>query len=253
MNILIISASYYPIQSPRSFRTYELARELSEKGHNVSLLVPKINNDSIHYSSKYKIKHIELNLNHNYITSNSSIFKNRILSRVMLKLFDYPSILYYYYLRNYSIDLSNIDAVISIAVPYSTHWGVSRWKTKFSFKWIADCGDPYYGFGKKIFQKAFYLRWFSDYCLSKSDYITVPIEGAKKAYNPKLHSKIKIIPQGVRIEEYLINKSFERSTSEIQTIGYAGSFIPNRRDPRPFIDHILSKKYKFKFIVLYQR
>jgi H2-forming N5,N10-methylenetetrahydromethanopterin dehydrogenase-like enzyme len=38
---LIISRSFYPINSPRSFRSTELAKELARNGHDIIVLTPK--------------------------------------------------------------------------------------------------------------------------------------------------------------------------------------------------------------------
>jgi hypothetical protein len=43
--ILIISRSFYPMNSPRSFRTTELAKEMASNGHDITLLLP-YNNQS---------------------------------------------------------------------------------------------------------------------------------------------------------------------------------------------------------------
>lgn len=45
MRILIVSGSYYPDKTPRSFRTTELARELVRQGHKVDVFIPSNNID----------------------------------------------------------------------------------------------------------------------------------------------------------------------------------------------------------------
>src|SRR5690606_8098316 len=39
-NILILSRTFYPENSPRSFRTTELAKELARQEHGVTVLLP---------------------------------------------------------------------------------------------------------------------------------------------------------------------------------------------------------------------
>src|SRR6056297_1629532 len=39
--ILIVSRSFYPMNSPRSFRTTELAKEFARQGHKVTVLTPR--------------------------------------------------------------------------------------------------------------------------------------------------------------------------------------------------------------------
>ena len=38
--ILIISSAFYPFNSPRSFRTTELAKEFARRGHQVKVITP---------------------------------------------------------------------------------------------------------------------------------------------------------------------------------------------------------------------
>jgi len=99
---------------------------------------------------------------------------------------------------------SGYDLLISIAVPHPIHWGVAcawRQKNPIALTWIADCGDPYYGQENDTFRPPIYFKWLENWALGKATYISVPTEGAILAYNPKLESKIKIIPQGFRFED----------------------------------------------------
>ena len=50
--ILIISKFFYPANTPRSFRTTELAIELAKQGHDVTVLTPKL---EIH--NEFEVKH----------------------------------------------------------------------------------------------------------------------------------------------------------------------------------------------------
>src|SRR6056297_3312157 len=54
--ILIVSRSFYPMNSPRSFRTTELAKEFARQGHDVTVLTPK--KESIHneFEKKHNLK-----------------------------------------------------------------------------------------------------------------------------------------------------------------------------------------------------
>ena len=53
--ILIVSRSFYPENSPRSFRTTELVKEFARKGNNVTVLTPKIDEIHIPFEKKHKI------------------------------------------------------------------------------------------------------------------------------------------------------------------------------------------------------
>ena len=54
-NIVIISYATYPSNSPRHFRTDELAKEFARLGHNVTLYVLKGQYDYSSYEKKYNI------------------------------------------------------------------------------------------------------------------------------------------------------------------------------------------------------
>ena len=74
-------------------------------------------------------------------------------------------------------------------------------KPKTAKKWIADCGDPFMGAKLETFRKPFYFKYFEkDFC-RKADYITVPAEGAKKAYYSEFLGKIRVIPQGFNFKQ----------------------------------------------------
>jgi len=52
--ILIVSGEFYPLNTPRSFRTTELAKEFARQGHEVTVLTPK---DPKHtnFEKKYRL------------------------------------------------------------------------------------------------------------------------------------------------------------------------------------------------------
>ncbi len=131
------------------------------------------------------------------------------LSRVMLSLFEYPFVELMFRVRKALQTESGFDLLISIAVPYPVHWGVLMARNKkhaIAPVWVADCGDPYTGFEKSIFYKAFYLKMLSAAVYKKCDFITVPFNGAINAYPQKFHSKIRIIPQGFNLAEIEVFK-----------------------------------------------
>src|SRR5699024_9608908 len=53
--ILIVSRSFYPMKSPRSYRTTELVKEFAREGHEVTLLTVK--NEEVHrpFEEKYGV------------------------------------------------------------------------------------------------------------------------------------------------------------------------------------------------------
>ena len=56
MRILIVSGDFYPNNSPRSFRTTELVKEMSKLGHDVTLYIPNFGIDYSEFTEKYPVK-----------------------------------------------------------------------------------------------------------------------------------------------------------------------------------------------------
>ena len=147
--ILIVSRTFYPANSPRSFRTTELANEFARMGHAVTILVPK--NDDEHFTLEkeygYTIKDLG---SPKYKQINTSPNKHistilRGLRRLLLLLLEYPEIEYLFKVRKALMKEKGYDLLISIAVPYPIHWGIAWARKKnhsISKIWVADCGYP---------------------------------------------------------------------------------------------------------------
>jgi len=254
MKILIIGNSFFPENSPRSFRTTELVKEFAARGNEVTVIIPKNNESHIEFEKKYKVKIINLgrkkwkdiDLSHG---GKTTILLKRIIRRSLDMFFDYPSIEWMFKVKKALRDKSGYDLLISIAAPHPIHWGVSRvWKKdkRIARTWIADCGDPFMGTTTDTFRKPFYFKYVEKSWCKKADYISVPFNGAKEAYYKEFRNKIKIIPQGfnfkdVKLKEYIPNK--------IITFAYAGELIPGSRDPKELIKYLLNLEIDFKFIL----
>lgn len=254
-NILIISRSFYPDISPRSFRTTELAKEFAKQGHYVTVLTHKKKENSIYFNfeTKYniKIKNLGKNIlprikfgNNKYI----NLFK-RAFSRGLNLLFVYPDIELVVLVRRALVREKNYDLLISIAVPHSTHWGVALSRNKKIAKtWVADCGDPFMGTNTDSFKKLFYFEYIEKWWSKKADYITVPFKGSVEAYYKEFHNKIKVIPQGFNFNEIKIDEE-NYKPNRVPTFAYIGLLISGSRDPRPFIEYLLELNIEFKFIL----
>lgn len=254
--ILIVSRSFYPINSPRSFRATELVKEFARQGHEVTLITPKNNTEHIAFEKEYgvtikdigkqKFKGIDLSKGNKY-----SILFKRVLRRVLIQLFQYPDIELMFQVKRALKNEKGYDLVISIAVPHTIHWGTAWARTikkPIASTWVADCGDPFMVSTLDTFNKMFYFKFFEKYWCRKTDYITVPIEGARNGYYKEFNHKIKVIPQGFNFDEIAINpKNYK--VNKIPTFAYAGGFIPGTRDPKKFITYLLSLNIEFKFIV----
>ena len=254
--ILIVSSSFYPANSPRSFRTTELVKEFARQGHEVTLLTIKDDEYHIPFEERYGITIKDLGpLQFPEITLNGdrgvSRFFKRIMRRGLLQLLEYPNIELLFRVKNALKTESGYDILISIAVPHPIHWGVAKamkGKAKVADLWIADCGDPYMGSEIDSFNKMFHFKYLEKEFCRKTDVITVPVEDAKLGYYPEFRDKIEVIPQGFRFDEVEIDHSSYHK-HEVPTFAYAGGFIPGGRDPRPFLNHLLSANCDFKFII----
>ncbi len=146
-------------------------------------------------------------------------------------------------------DEDNYDLLISIAVPHTIHWGVAKARkinphlTKI---WVADCGDPYLKVQSDTFQKMPYFKYVELWWGKKADFLSVPIQDAIKAYHPAIRSKIKIIPQGFKFSDL---KPIKIHKNKIPTFAYGGGFIPNKRDPRNFLEYLIELDQDYLFYI----
>jgi hypothetical protein len=255
-SILIVSRSFYPINSPRSFRTTELAKELARQGHAVTVLTPK------------RPEHRDFEQEHNLIIQDlgapkwkevkltgkgARLMFKRGLRRGLNLFLEYPNLEFYFKvkraLQQKKKNKEHYDLLISIAVPYPIHWGVAAiWKKKKNIAktWVADCGDPFMGQENDTFKHPVYFKYVEKWFCKKADFITVPVETAIPAYYPEFHHKIKIISQGFNFEEI---KLASYKQNEIPHFAYAGGLIPGRRDPKDFLDFLVNYPHQYKFYI----
>jgi len=256
MKILIISRSFYPMNSPRSFRTTELVKEFSRKGHEVILLTHKQDNVHIPFEDKYNVKIEDLGKSKIFkidITKGNkfSILCKRLIKRMLLQLIEYPNIELMFQVRNKLKAKESIyDLLISIAVPFPIHWGVAWSRNKnnrIAKVWVADCGDPFYYNIHDSFKKFFYFKYIEKWYSRKTDYISIPFEGLKKYFFKEFESKYRVIPQGFNFDN---TKIYDKPIkNDVVTFAYAGGFIKTARDPKKFLDFLVTKNTPFKFIV----
>lgn len=251
--ILIVSRSFYPMNSPRSFRTTELAKEFARQGHEVTVLTPKIsqhlafekeNNVVIKDLGQQTWNSIELK------GSGLTLLMRRVIRRFTNLLFEYPEIELMGMVKRALKKENGYDMLISIAVPYPIHWGVaSVWEkeNKPAKIWVADCGDPYMGKENDSFKVPFYFKYVEKWFFKKVDYITVPTIGSKRGYYKEFYPKIKVIPQGFRFED-IKTKAIHQVEGKIK-FAYAGAFMPGRRDPREFCDYLLQQNKNYEFYI----
>ncbi|MGC4041435.1 MAG: glycosyltransferase [Flavobacterium sp.] len=253
--ILIVSNGFYPEISPRSFRATELAKELVRKGHQVTVCT--------HFRDGLEAFAVQ----HNFSLidlgklswprpvvkgSGIGLLVRRVVARFSTLLLEYPTIQLIPLVKKALRNQNGYDALISIAVPYPIHWGVAKiWSNKkpIAKVWIADCGDPYMGQENDTFKPPFYFGYLEKKFCRKANYITVPTQNSIPGYYPEFHDKIKVIPQGFRFEDVAL---FDGLPDQEKTVfGYAGMFIPGRRDPSEFLNYLngLDENHKFEFHV----
>jgi len=253
--IIIVGNSFSPENSPRSFRTTELAKEFAKQGHDVTVLIPKDEKNHNVFEKEHRIKIIDLGKKaYKEIDIGKggkiSLFIKKVLRRLLNLLFEYPDIGLMFSVKRKLKKASGYDLLVSIAVPFPIHWGVA-WarskKNQIASVWVADCGDPFYFNEHDSFKKLFYFKYFEKWFSRKADVIAIPFEGLKKYFFKEFNTKYKVIPQGFNFNDIdLYEKPVQ---NEIITFAYSGGFIKNNRDPRKFLDYLLSVKKPYKFIV----
>lgn len=246
MRILIVSGFFYPQNTPRAFRTTELAKEFARLGHDVHVYFPQSEFDYSDFEKQnpnIQIRHIP--------SIGGAAPRNRVgytLWRLANIFVAYPSIKYFKILKKILKDEKDYDLLVSVAVPHPIHWGIGRIykKRKIAKTWIADCGDPYMLCKTDSHNAPSYMRYFEDLWCKRCDYISVPTETSFTGYYPEYHSKIRVIPQGFNFESVSLPKY---TVNKVPTFVFAGIFIKGKRDPHKLMDFLVSIDKPFCFKV----
>lgn len=250
LNILIVGHYFPPFNTPRAFRAYELGEELARQGHHVTFRVLKGEYDYSEIENE-NLQVLGLGKSHlGNVDSRGYYSKNWILRGMAKYLvsYEFPSIELMWMITRTIKNISEYDLVISVAYPYPVHWGIGRLIQRLPQNkrplWISDCGDPYTGNPMAHFFSGFKRveRWWGNL----TDYITVPIESARKAYFPEVHDKIRVIPQGFNFRDIRLA---EYEKNEVPTFIFSGMIYKDTRDPSSFIEYLLQKSVPFKFII----
>jgi len=253
--ILIVSRSFYPMVSPRSFRTTELVKEFAHQGYKVTLLTVKNEDYHISFEKEYGVTIKDFGpLRFPKVKPGKNGLLNRIgwiAQRVLGLLFEYPDIELVFKVKR-ALELEkNYDLMVSIAVPHPVHWGVALARNsehRIAKTWVADCGDPYMGFKMDRFNKPFYFKYLEKHFCRKADFISVPIEEAKEAYYAEFRNKIEVIPQGFKFDEIKSNGALSKN-NEIPVFAYAGNLLGGGRNPHELLDFLVKQERPFKFII----
>ena len=261
-DILIVSRSFYPKNSPRSFRTTELALELARMKHKVTVLIP---DEGYDYTGFEKDNHVTVacmgKLPPLYDQISGKGFANRIKKtfRGILKyFFEYPRICLSYMVWSQLHHQKKYDLLISIGSPHAIHWGVAWFFRKEANKtctWIADCGDPYMGSKRNRYGKRWYFKYLEHFFCRRADYITIPFDDAKNAYYEEYRDKIRVIPQGFHFDpaDIAVNDPAEDAVTNVSnkvvTFAFAGTLLADILFPDPFFRFLAAYKHPFKFVI----
>ncbi len=245
--ILIVTRYFYPDITPRAFRAYELAKEFSRQGHDVTVLTTKREFDYSYIEQRFGICVRAIAKSEPYQIQGGGL--KRVMRYILQWLFLYPSI---FLTRSFKRSLKHeagYDLLISIAHPFSVHFGVASAKINnkaLCKTWVADCGDPFVGNGTARLPAPFYFHWLELWFCKKTDYISIPIVEAKPAYPSKYQNKLRVIPQGFDFSEN--NPNYEEGFNAVPTFAYAG-MLGDTRDPRGFLNFLCQLELDFKFII----
>ena len=249
MKILLVSGSFYPQNSPRSFRTTELAKQFSREGHAVTVYIPKIDFDYSSFEKDYQMKICQyVNVKgRNHFTGLSIV--DRIIYRGLCQFCNYPDGLNIKPVMRALKHESGFDLMITIAMPHSVHWAMGKLYNKgirVAKHWVADCGDPFMLTETNSFRPPFYFKPLETRWCRLCDYISVPTEKSYGGYYPEFRNKIRVIPQGF---DFSVIKCMDYVRNPVPTFAYSGSLIPGRRDLRPVLDLLIKKQVDFEFHV----
>ena len=253
--ILIVSRTFFPANTPRAFRTTELAKQFSAMGCEVTVVTPREAAEHSEFEQKHQITIKDLGTPSWQQVKVSGTGIKRLALRIKARLFNllflYPDIESMFLVkRALRKEKGRYDLLISIAAPHPVHWGTAwgiKKKNQLAKRWIADCGDPFMGGENDTFKRLFYFKYFEKWFCRKADFITVPIDDSRTAYYEEFRHKIRVIPQGFRFEDVpLIEQAIP---NKVPSFAYAGTLIPKIRDPHEFFEFICGTDLEYRFVV----
>ena len=142
--ILIVTRYFHPDITPRAFRAYELAKEFSRQGHDVTVLTTKREFDYSYIEQRFGFCVQAIVKSEPDQIQGDGL--KRVIRFILHWLFLYPLILLTGSFKNSLKHEVGYDLLISNAYPYPVHFGVAlaRKKNKALCKtWVADCGRPF--------------------------------------------------------------------------------------------------------------
>lgn len=247
--IVIIGQWMYPKNTPRAFRSWELAKEFARNGYDVTVYALLADIDYSELEQKYHVKIKNLGIPRFGTSTSGDTKPLPLITRAMLRITKdenlTPNLELFPMIKKALKQEGIIDILITIAYPHTIHWATAKYiDRKKVGTWIADCGDPY--MGNPFLQHPNFMKYVEKWWCKKVDFITIPIKGGISAYYNEFHDKIKIIPQGFDFSE---NKTAEYTPHNIPTFAFAGTIYQGKRDPFKFLDYIAIMREDYKFII----
>lgn len=256
MKVVFFAQHIVPMPTPRAHRTFELAKEFSRNGHDVTIyaVLGKYDYSDIKTKFDLKIKNIPIHYHlHSYNSDNDGkrLFVDKLLSKLFGKMGEFPNIEFLFRINKLVKKELDADLFITIADPHHIHWGMARAKKKLGnqlkAKWIADCGDPYMENGKSTNHYKYFSRFEHQFC-QLADFITVPVEEAKDEYYQEYRSKMHVIPQGFEFDVEDLKIAVPRkSTNTPIKFAYAGLLQRDYRNPKKLLELLSALDVAFEF------
>ncbi len=246
MKILIITPYFKPYENPRAYRWTQVAMHLQKGGHEVHVLTSddhklgdETNGLSIHRIS--------------YSTPDKAFFQNKsatrgawipdfVKSRIKRHIWPDESKTWIrpaFQLGTQVCSDHQIEMIISVSMPFSSHCIAHQLKQKFSLPWLADIGDPFeigkqHNFSKKRSEQEKNI-------LSQSNAISVTTQSLADVYTTSLsHHQNHVYLIGPMSSPMMDVPPVRRSRQKDAPIklGYFGTFYRNVREPYPLIQGV---------------
>ena len=246
MKVLIISPYFHPYENPRAYRWTQVANYLQTCGHDVHVLTSNDHN----LGNEYRTINIYRVGNS---TPDKAIFTNKSANRgswvpdfiktgIKRHLWPDESRLWIRPAFQKAIqicDMHDIDFLISVSLPFSSHCVAQRIKKINSLPWLADVGDPF-ELGKAHNKHRRRLEKEKS-ILNQCDAITVTTSSLASSYQSSLKNHSGRVSMIGPMSSPLVDESaliHSRTENDPIKLGYFGTFYRNVRDPDVLIHGI---------------
>lgn len=254
MNILLITASFYPTESPIAFRWQLLAREFATSGHRVLVLcAPPAGQPASSFTWQgmqiIQVGHASLpdalGLLKPQSDTPSSDTRNsglKTLHNLFWKSIWWPdsSNIWYLKARKKAIQLLEkypIDRFYSVALPFTSHLVGLHLKRRFpAIPWYADTEDPL-SIPEATFvnNRSLYRslnRWLEKRILKKADQHFVTTTALAQHYRELWPAvNLAIVPPIMEMKDYFPAPVTKKEDGIAYRMVYFGSLIPKVREP----------------------